>query len=171
MAAINEYKQACKDNFFSVKTRLTGTTPVSDMEFFKYCLLDLWSSFDGYLSWKFTSTTPKKMRQLFCNKYQSIFETWPSSINFINNLQTLYDNCPVEDMRLDRPESPMSIDNKNNLFQILNLSYRVRSNLIHGSKIVLGNTPQHIRNRKLVESSTKVTYHILENVLSIEQII
>ena len=76
----------------------------------------------------------------------------------------------LHDMSPIRPRRRIRINDVNNLLEILEFSYRVRSNLNHGSKDLESETEKAKSNRGLVEFSFKVAYEILEKTLKEENI-
>ena len=91
--------------------------------------------------------------------------------SFKKSLEKLCELCPIEDMRPLNSEQPNKINDPSDLFEILDVSYRIRSNLDHGSKELEDETKYGNRNRELVKYSLRVTYEILEKVLFTEKII
>lgn len=169
---MNERELACISYFLRVEKRLSGLRRDSfNKQFFAEGLREIWSSFDGCLSWKFPDKTPRKMRRKLCSIYQPVFENWAMSDTFKDSLNRLQKLCPVIDMRPVKPEQPISINNPKNLFEILEVSYRVRSNLDHGGKDLESDTQEATRNRELVEFSLRVTHEILRKVLTREGIL
>lgn len=168
---MNEREEVCKNNFLRVRKRLSGSVDESDRQFFATSLREIWSSFEGYLSWKFPEKSPRKMRKSFSGIYQKLFESWIMSDYFKKSLEKLYELCPVEDMRPIDPEPPKELEDKTDLFEILDVNYRIRSNLDHGSKELESETEIGTRNRELVECALRTTYEILEKVLLNEKII
>lgn len=168
---LNEREKVCKNYFFRAKKKLSVPADESDKEFIDVCLRETWSSFEAYLGWKFPEEYPKKMRRSFSSSYQKLFEGWNMSESFKESLNELCKLCPVKDMRPRKPELPKTINDPSKLFEILEVSYRIRSNLDHGSKELISETKNGIRNRQLVECSLKVTHEILEKVLLYEKII
>lgn len=171
MTEMNEREQVCKDYYFRVRKKLSGPIDGSDRQFFAANLREMWSSFEAYLGWKFPATSPKKMKENFCDEYQKYFKDWKMSDSFKESLKKLSEHCPIEDMRPINPEDSMTINDLNKLLDILQVCYRVRSNLDHGSKELVSDTPQGIRNRELVEYTLRITFEILEKTLSNEKLI
>ena len=168
---MNEREEVCKNNFLRVRDRLSDPVDGFDKQFFAIGLRELWSSFEAYLGWKFPASTVKDMRESFANNYQGLFKKWHVSDSFNKNLERLHHLCPVKDMQPANPGSPKTINDPGNLLEILDVSYRVRSNLDHGGKVLESETENGIRNRELVECSLRITYEILEKTLLIEKII
>ena len=65
-----------------------------------------------------------------------------------------------------RKRPPIKINNKDNLSEIIEVIYRVRSNMIHGNK-----TLNSERNKILIINSFHLIYNILDHILREEEII
>jgi len=163
---MDENEETIKENFESAKQKITGLRSGFDKKVYANGLREIWTAFDTLLKWRFSAD-----RQKFSQLYQLPFEKWDKTSTFTKNLDELRKLGPVKDMDIRHNRPPTVINDPNNLFQILQHSYRIRSNLTHGPKVLGGNSPESIRNRALVEYSFIVTFEILENVLRNEKII
>ncbi len=142
-----------------------------DKHFFADGLKDIWMAFDAFLGWRFPAGSNREMRKKFSEEYQDIFEQWKMSDRFRKSLKILCDLSPVIDTSPKNPRDPIWIENPSNLFEVLELCYRIRSNLFHGGKDLETKEKHGKRNRQLVEHSFKVTFEILEKTLLNEKII
>ncbi len=157
-----EREDACKTYFLRSRKRIVGTKKGLDPHFFADGLRDIWSSFDALLTWKFAEGTNQDRRKRFAEKYQQEFPNWRKTDLFTESVLILMKHSPVENMDNGRK---YNLTNQTELLQILDFSYAIRSNLNHGAKHLIGDTPEAKRNRELVEHSFKVTYDILEKIL------
>jgi hypothetical protein len=156
---------------FRAFKRYRGCKGGLDLHFDADGLKEVWTSFDAFLGFYFPDQNNKEMRKKYCSKYQSIFESWPKSNIFNFSFKHLCDLCPVEDMKPVKPRPPISINDASNLFDILQVSYRIRSNLEHGGNNLDGSTKVEMRNRELAKHAFHVTFEILDRTLRNEGII
>jgi len=168
---MNERETICKTYFLRARKRIIGLRRGFDKQFYAEGLREIWSALDACLNWKFPANTNREMREFYSDKYQKIFENWSMSDMFKESLEILSKLVPVKDMSSVNPRPDVELGDKNDLFEILQLSYRIRSNLDHGAKDLESDSDVGIRNRELVEHSFKVTYEILERTLLHESII
>jgi len=106
-------------------------------------------------------------RNNFSLKYQYCFENHKTClIQEIEVLQTELQNQPLEDMTANTTKGPINITNINNLGEVIEVIYRVRSNLIHGSKNLYSE-----RNKILITNSFNFLYTFLEIIFNEEGII
>jgi len=166
-----ERTENIKTYFFRARKRIIGLVDGSDNQFYAEGLKDIWYSFDAFLGVHFPEKNNTLMRQKFCGKYQKIFESWNMSDDFKDAIIRLRILSPIPDMSPRNPRGNKSIKDTNNLSQILEASYRVRSNLTHGSKDLEKQDDAGRRNRALVKFSFITTYYLLEKVLINENII
>ncbi|MCD4740026.1 hypothetical protein K8R43_02400 [archaeon] len=160
-----EIKEAVLNSFNRSHKRVVGVHRDSfNRQFYAEGLGEIWAAFDGFLSMNYPAQNNYEMRKQLCDKYQPIFMDWKGSDNYKQSLERLRQLGPVKDMRTVNPRKDLTIDG-NNLFSILQFSYRVRSNLKHGAKNLEGNSEKAVRNRELVQHSLFVTYEILYRIL------
>ena len=109
-----------------------------------------------------------KKREFFCSTYQDFFIKFKDSCKvWINILFEELKNKPLIDMTPQpRTRPPIKINDKNNLHEIIEVIYRIRSNIIHGNK-----TLSSERNKKLIINSFHLINNILEHILKEEEII
>jgi len=160
-----------RSNYRNAKKRIVGTR--SDSFYKRYYaegLAEIWGAFDSFLGLKFPARSNNRMRQLLCEKYQSIYSTWGWSDNCRESLKRLQQLAPVPDMSPVKPQEDAILNDTNNLLEILNFSYRVRSNLYHGGFILDGESLTASKNRELVEHSLRVTFEIFGRILRNENI-
>jgi len=167
----DERKSNILTYFLRAKKRFIGTKSGFDKQFYAEGLKDIWHSFDAFLGLNFPDQNNKTMRNKFVNKYQSSFANWTKSDKFREFVVRLKTSGKLYDMSPINPKRPIEISDINNLLEILNFPYRVRSNLNHGGKDLERDDEKGNRNRALVEFSFKITFEILEKVLTKEKII
>lgn len=158
-------------NFNAAKKRVTGIRRDSFYKrYYAEGLAEIWAAFDCFLGENFPARFNSQMRALLCGKYQSIYPQWKGSDSFRESLARLQQLAPVPDMSPVKPREPATLNDTGNLSEILNLSYRVRSNLHHGGFILEGESIAATKNRELVEHSLRVTFEILGKILRNEGI-
>lgn len=167
----DEREENCKTYFLRARKRISGLRDGFDNQFYAEGLKDIWQSFDAFLGRYFPKVNNKSMREEFSKDYQSKFENWEMSDDFKKSSTMLNLLCPIPNMSPINPGEDFKIKDINDLFQLLGASYRVRSNLTHGSKDLERQDEKGVRNRALVENSFKLTYAILEKVLIDKKII
>ena len=123
------------------------------------------------MTWKYVGNTNKDQRTNFATKYNSTFLSFGKSDSLKGAIKRLKELSPVEDNSKVNPKSPISLNDENSLTEILEISYRVRSNLDHGSKDLERADSIGSRNRDLVEFAFKATFEILEWALISDRII
>lgn len=109
-----------------------------------------------------------KKREFFSETYKDFFLTFQKScINWINALYDELDTQPLTDMTPPpKTRKPIKINDKESLSDIIEVVYRVRSNLVHGNKSLNSQ-----RNQILIINSFHLIYTILDYVLKEEEII
>jgi len=167
----DERKENCLTYFLRAKKRITGLKDGFDKQFYAEGLKDIWQSFDAFLGLNFPDQSNKQMKVKFANKYQQLFEKWKKSDMFNDVVRRLRASGKLYDMSPIKPKQPIEIKNIQSLLEILEFSYRVRSNLNHGSKDLESEDDRGRRNRALVEFSFKATFEILEKTLTEEKVI
>ncbi len=166
-----ERTENIKTYFFKARKRITGLVGDFDNQFYAEGLKDIWYSFDAFLGVHFPENDNKMMRNSFSENYQKIFESWDKPDDFKDAIKRLKVLSPIPDMSPRNPKRDVSLADINNLSQILEVSYRIRSNLSHGSKDLERQGGAGDRNRALVKFSFIATYYILEKVLIDKEII
>ncbi len=167
----DERKENCLTYFLRAKKRIIGLKDGFDKQFYAEGLKDIWQSFDAFLGLNFPDQSNKQMRLKFANKYQLLFEKWKKSDMFNDVVRRLMASGKLYNMSPVKPKKPIELKDIQNLLEILEFSYRVRSNLNHGSKDLESEDDRGRRNRALVEFSFKATFEILEKTLKEEKII
>ncbi len=167
----DERKNNIVTYFLRARKKFIGTKSGLDNQFYAEGLKDVWHSFDAFLGLNFPAQNNKEMRIKFVKKYQSIFEKWNMSDTFNDSVKRLKAFGKLYDMSPIRPKPLLEIKDINNLSEILEFSFRIRSNLNHGSKDLESDNEKGRINRDLVEFSFKVTFEILEKTLMEEKII
>ena len=167
----DERKENIKTYYFRAKEKYVGLNDGFDKQFYADGLKDVWHSFDAFLGLNFPAQDNKQMQIKLAAKYQPIFEKWRKSDMFMDSVKRLRVFGKLLDMKPVKSKPPIDIADIQNLLEILQFSFRVRSNLNHGSKDLESESEKARTNRSLVEYSFKVTYEILENVLIEEKVI
>lgn len=163
---MSERESVCRNYFLRARKKMSECTGGLDRDFWAERLKEIWYSFDALLGLKFQGS-----RMKFSDEYQRKFENWTKTTQFKESLNRLCELSPVRDENPVRPRADRSINDSNNLFEIIQMSYRVRSNLFHGGKDLESDKQHAVRNRELTEHSSKVTYEILEKVVINEGIV
>ncbi len=99
--------------------------------------------------------------QDFFNKHKNTFKDW---VNFLK--EELDANGYLKDMAPKSKRAPLNIINPDNLIEIIEVIYRVRCNLVHGSKDLTEK-----RNNLLIENSFKFLYNLLDMIFREKNII
>jgi hypothetical protein len=167
----NERQESCKTYFHRARKKIIGTVEGLNKQFYADGLRDVWTAFDAFLGWKYPDNNNKAMRNKYTTVYQSIFEKWRMSDIFNSAILKLKELSPIEDMNPRNPRPPISLTDIKDLNEILEICYRIRSNLNHGSKALELDDERGIRNRALVEHAFRVSYEILEKTLINEKVI
>ncbi|HVY01451.1 MAG TPA: hypothetical protein VHA12_01670 [Candidatus Nanoarchaeia archaeon] len=131
-------------------------------------LVEVMVSFEAFISaLKPSEPSILNKRNFFSSSYQGFFITFNESCKaWIDKLyeelqnQDLIDTTP----RTKRPS--IKINNKDNLSEIIEVIYRVRSNMVHGNK-----TLSSYRNQVLIINSFHLAYSILDHIFREEGII
>ena len=120
-----------------------------------------WRAFDAYLNSEFPNNNVGKRIEDFVKHYESWYKTnYPDgfSSRFRESIDSL-SKISVNDMTPDSKRKPVTIKNKNNLKEVIDVIYRIRCNLEHGGKQM-----SEDRNITLVENAFYLLYEIMEKV-------
>lgn len=103
-----------------------------------------------------------KKRKLFSERYQDLFVSIKEGCSTeINNLIVELKKEPLEDMTPEpKKQDPIQAEDNQNLDWIIKVIYRVRSNLVHGSKSL-----NSTRNQILISNSFNLLFKIMDAVL------
>jgi hypothetical protein len=129
-------------------------------------LVEVCVAFESFINELLYSKSIKEKRINFSNKYQKTFQEHKKCLeNYIEPLKKELENEPLKNMT---PESrkTIKITDSNNLEGIIEVVYRVRSNLIHGSK-----TLNLRRDKLLIENTFHFLYTLLEIIFVEENIL
>jgi len=129
-------------------------------------LVEVCVAFEAFINdLKYTNDIKEK-RCIFSSTYQHL---WKEQIQVFSQQASLLkkelDRLPLEDMTPNTKRDPIFIRDINNLCEQIEVIYRIRSNLVHGSK-----TLTEERNKILIENSFFILYNLLEIVLKQEKI-
>jgi len=166
-----ERKENIVTYYLRAKKRYIGLNKGLDKQFYAEGLKDVWHSFDAFLGLNFPKQDNKLMQIEYCRIYQPIFEKWKKSDEFVDSVKRLRVFGKLQDMKPVRPKHPIEIENIDNLLEIIEFSFRVKSNLNHGSKDLESENEAGKINRFLVERCFKVTFEILERTLIKDKIL
>lgn len=131
-------------------------------------------AFEAYAFGKFQNATMSENRQQLSKTYQNSFDELienapPTDLKkSLDNLKEEIDRNPIEDMTPNSKRRSLDLPDKKDLDRILEIIYRVRSNLLHGGKEV---DPTFQRNMTLVKSSFIVLFHLMNLILEQEGLI
>lgn len=156
---VSKEENRIKQLFSRPHKKIIGTRGGLDKYYYAQGLREIWEAFDAFLSFKFPAANNKAMRDLLCNKHQSVFIIWKMSDSFNFSVERLNHWCPIYDLSTQNPKPPITNINRESLSEILKASYRIRSNLSHG-KMSMEDT----KDRELVENALKVTHEILYKI-------
>lgn len=108
----------------------------------------------------------KAKRCNFSSEYQDLFKNQKEVFNnWIKALKEKLDKGSLKDMTPNSRRADLEITNPENLSQIIEIIYRVRSNLVHGSKDL-----KEERSRVLIENSFRILYNLLDLIFDKEGI-
>lgn len=125
-------------------------------------------AYEAYAFGKFQNALMSKNREQLSETYQNPFEeliesTPPTDLNeSIDNLKKEIDRNQIEDMTPNSNRPSLDLPDKKDLDRILEIIYRIRSNLLHGGKEV---DPLIERNMVLIKSSYIVLFHIMKMII------
>ena len=106
-------------------------------------------------------------RSAFCSRYQTLYVT--NIKVFQTHVQALkkeLNRDSLHSMDMSRLRPHLEIADETNLREVIEVAYRVRSNLVHGSKSLSSD-----RNRVLIGNSFKFLYLLMEVILDVENIL
>ena len=132
-------------------------------------LVDVSISFEAFINELLPSEKSIfKKREKFSTDYQLVFEQNKAVfMNWANSLKRELDNNGMLiDMTPQSTRPHIGINNPDSLSEIIEVVYRVRSNLVHGSKDLTEG-----RSKILIENSFKFLYNLLDIILRKEGII
>ena len=113
------------------------------------------------------SKNDRDKRDAFCLRYKDLFlQNKQKLIEKIESLKNELLTQKLESMDTTKDRPSINIDDTDNLSEIVEVAYRVRSNLVHGSKTLSSD-----RNKILIENSFKFMYLLLKLILKEENII
>ncbi len=109
-----------------------------------------------------------KKRGFFCSTYEDFFVEFKDSCkDWIDSLfEELKDHQLIDMTPPPKRRDPIKINDKDNLSELIEVIYRVRSNIVHGNK-----TLSSVRNQTLIINSFHLIYSILDHILRKEEII
>lgn len=132
-------------------------------------LVEVMVPFEAFLTtMKPNEPSIQKKRAFFSATYSDFFLTFQKScIQWINALHDELDTQLLKDMTPPpKTRSPIKINDKKSLSNIIEVVYRVRSNLVHGNKSLNSQ-----RNEILIINSFHLIYVILDHILREEEIL
>lgn len=128
-------------------------------------------AYEAYAFGKFQKARMSENRIDLSKKFQTSFKEFiennpPEDFKeAFDNLKEKIDEKPLEDMTPNSNRPPLDLPNKKDLDRVLEIIYRVRSNLLHGGKEV---DPAMERNMTLIKSSFIILYHVMNLILEQE---
>lgn len=123
-------------------------------------------AFEAFINELLHTRSIKRKREEFCRKYKDSFEKYQNGLNEeIQALKNELEDFSLEDMTPDSDRPAIKIDDEKNLTEIVEVIYRVRSNLVHGSKTVSSS-----RNKVLISNSFAFLFKLLDNIFKDEGI-
>lgn len=131
-------------------------------------LVDVSICFEAFSNFLMPSESDLRVkRNNFSNIYQGlfeeqrkVFEKWGNALK-----KELDENGYLKDMTPNSRKPDLPIKDTNQLIEIIDVIYRVRSNLVHGSKDL-----KQKRDRILIENSFRILYTLLEIIFAKERI-
>ena len=168
-------KQIIKSWMEKAKNRYTSASPDFNPAFFFaenliYCCI----AYEAYAFGKFQKTRMSQNRNDLSNQFQSLFEQLIEDsppddlISSLNDIKREINRRPLEDMTPNTSRNPLDLPDRRNLDRILEIIYRVRSNLLHGGKEV---DPINERNMILIRSSFIILFHVMKMIIGEENLI
>ena len=165
-------KQIIKSWMARAQERYRTTSPGFDTGFFHadnliFCCI----AYEAYAFGEFQNARMSENRRDLRDKFQFSFEELienepPEDFKeALDNLKEEIDEEQIADMTPNSNRPSLSLPDKKNLDRILEIIYRVRSNLLHGGKEV---DPTMQRNMTLIKSSFILLYHIMNLILEQE---
>jgi len=162
-------KQIVKSWVNRADERYRSSFPGFDVGFFHaenliFCSI----AYEAYAFGKFQKSRMSQNRSDLSIQFQSSFEQLIESsppddlINSLNDLKSEINRSPLEDMTPNSNRIPLDLPDKKDLDRVLEIIYRVRSNLLHGGKDV---DPTINRNMILVRSSFIILYHVMNMII------
>lgn len=120
-----------------------------------------WRAFDAFISSEFpdhqVGNRIKAFVKYYGSWYKAIYPTTFSDL-FKESIDAL-SKTSVIDMTPNSKRQPLTINNKADLKEVIDIIYRIRCNLEHGGKQMVEE-----RNIDLVESSFYLIYEIMEKI-------
>jgi hypothetical protein len=135
-----------------------------DLDDFYYAegLRDVCTAFEGFLKYKGHKGSNKDKIHKFSISFTNLFRNWGKTNLFNESIQILISKSPVQNMENNKL---FSINNPNDLEDIINFCFVPRGNLNHAEKSLLRDDEIGKRNRDLVEHSFKVLHEILQKAM------
>jgi len=139
--------------------------------FYSDNLIFCFIAYEAYVFGKFQKAQMAENRRELSQSFQQLFE---ESINknapddlkeALAGLKKEIDKSPLQDMTPNSTRASLELPNKKDLDRVLEIIYRVRSNLLHGGKEL------NQRDIDLIKSSYIILYHIMTRILNIEKLI
>lgn len=165
-------KQIIKNWMGRVDERYTSPSPGFNVGFFHadnliFCCI----AYEAYAFGKFKkahmSENRRKLSETFKTSFKELIENDPPEEfkKALDNLKEEIDKKPLDDMTPNSNRPKLDLPDKKNLDRVLEIVYRVRSNLLHGGKEV---DPTFQRNMTLIKTSFIVLYHVMNLILEQE---
>jgi len=162
-------KQIIKNWMDRVDERYRSPSPGFNIGFFHadnliFCCI----AYEAYAFGKFQkarmSENRRELSKIFQNSFEELIENEPPTDfkESLDNLKEEIDRKPLEDMTPNLNRPPLDLPNKKDLDRVLEIIYRVRSNLLHGGKEV---DPAMGRNMILISSSFIILYHVINMII------
>lgn len=130
-------------------------------------LVEVCVAFEAFINGLLYSGSIFKKRENFSIIYQPKLNLHEKALEkWIIELKKELDKMPLENMTPNSNKPLISISNLTNLKEIIEVVYRVRSNLVHGSKSL-----DSQRNGVLISNSFHFLYSFLEIIFTEEKII
>jgi len=131
-------------------------------------------AYEAYAFGRFQKAQMSENRRTLSKTFQISFKELIESNSLkdfeeaLNNLKEEIDKKPLDDMTPNSNRPPLDLPDKKDMDRILEIIYRIRSNLLHGGKEV---NPSIQRNMTLIVSSFIVLFHIMNLILKQEGLI
>lgn len=162
-------KQIIKNWMDRAEERYRSPSPGFNIGFFHIDnLISCSIAFEAYAFGKFQKAlvgeNRRELSKNFQKSYEELIENDPPCElkEALDNLKREIDRKTLEDMTPNSTRDPLDFLDKKYLDRVLEIIYRVRSNLLHGGKDV---DPTINRNMILVRSSFIILYHVMNMIL------
>ena len=165
----DEYREGIvKENMQRARKDYVGLKPGFNRgEFYAENFNRCWRAFDAFICSEFPNNQVGKRIEAFVKQFESWYKTnYPDGLSsrFRESIDIM-SRYEIIDMTPHSKRKPVTISNKDNLKEVIDVIYRIRCNLEHGGKQMTED-----KNIILVENGFYLLYEILEKILVKESV-